>query len=92
LVNDSTKHLQGKTYIYEYLAKDNRKTEPFPLSMQEFIKTELRLQIQRFIQLFSFRPSHIDGHNHVHVIPQVAELIAPIMREIGIYKTRLPLE
>lgn len=38
-------------------------------------------------------PTHIDGHNHIHMIPEVAEIIAEIMTcNWGIYKIRIPDE
>lgn len=38
-------------------------------------------------------PTHIDGHNHIHVIPQVADILSEIMTCYwGIYKVRIPLE
>lgn len=33
------------------------------------METEIRAQIEKFIKLFKMKPSHIDGHNHVHIIP-----------------------
>jgi len=39
-----------------------------PLRIQEFVRTEFRLQVQAFIRLFGCRPEHVDGHNHVHVV------------------------
>lgn len=38
-------------------------------------------------------PSHIDGHNHVHMVPGVATIIAEIMACYwGIYKVRISEE
>ena len=47
--------------------------------------------MREFVRVFRRRPSHVDGHNHIHVIPQIAEIISPIMSEYGIYLTRLPM-
>jgi len=38
-------------------------------------------------------PTHIDGHNHIHVIPEIAEVLSEIMTNYwGIYKIRIPEE
>ena len=36
------------------------------------------------------KPSHIDGHNHVHCLPGIAEIISQVLCQYGIYKIRLP--
>lgn len=33
---------------------------------------EIRAQVDRFLHLYGAIPSHIDGHQHIHVIPEVA--------------------
>jgi predicted glycoside hydrolase/deacetylase ChbG (UPF0249 family) len=47
--------------------------------------------VDRFIELFGRKPSHVDGHNHVHIIPPFTEVIAKTMKKLGIYKARMPL-
>lgn len=37
-------------------------------------------------------PTHIDGHQHVHIIPQVCKILAVVMKNAGIYWTRIPIE
>lgn len=37
-------------------------------------------------------PTHIDGHQHVHVLPQVAVILSQLMKETNISKTRNPSE
>lgn len=37
---------------------------------------ELSCQYERFITLFGAKPSHIDSHHHVHMIPQIFERVA----------------
>jgi predicted glycoside hydrolase/deacetylase ChbG (UPF0249 family)/glycosyltransferase involved in cell wall biosynthesis len=57
------------------------------------IAGEIRRQFERFIALTGELPSHVDGHNHIHVEAQIAEVLAPIMaREYGVYCVRLPRE
>ncbi len=54
---------------------------------------EIRRQFDRFIALTGELPSHVDGHHHIHVEPQVAAALARIMaREYGVYCVRLPRE
>lgn len=40
--------------------------------------------------MFKRRPSHVDSHNHLHLLTKVAKAIAQPMRELGIYRIRLP--
>jgi predicted glycoside hydrolase/deacetylase ChbG (UPF0249 family) len=40
------------------------------------------------MKLFRRRPSHLDGHNHVHVVPGIAKVVAKVMAEMGIYRVR----
>ena len=45
------------------------------------------------MKLYNRLPTHIDGHNHIHVIPEVAEILSEIMTDYwGIYKIRIPKE
>ncbi|MGL5291753.1 MAG: chitin disaccharide deacetylase [Vibrionaceae bacterium] len=39
------------------------------------IEAELELQFQRFIQLFGKKPTHIDSHHHVHLLPAIFPLV-----------------
>jgi predicted glycoside hydrolase/deacetylase ChbG (UPF0249 family) len=55
------------------------------------VSQELTAQVEKFIDLFGRKPSHIDGHNHAHIIPSFAAVIASTMRRLGICKTRIPL-
>jgi predicted glycoside hydrolase/deacetylase ChbG (UPF0249 family) len=57
------------------------------------IEAELRAQLCRFGELFNGRvPSHIDGHNHVHVFPRVRDVVARVAAELAIGRVCLPLE
>ncbi|WP_312946837.1 chitin disaccharide deacetylase [Superficieibacter sp.] len=48
------------------------------------VKGELNAQYQRFLQVFGRSPTHIDGHHHVHLIPQVYPLVAQFAHEKGL--------
>ncbi len=54
------------------------------------IENELRAQIDWFIASVGVRPSHIDGHNHIHVIPSVVSVMCKVMRHYQIGWTRMP--
>lgn len=56
------------------------------------IELETESQIRLFIETFGTFPSHLDGHNHAHVVPGVPEIISKVMHRFGIQKTRLPYE
>ena len=72
---------RGKDFLYQ--------TRQWSKECLNFVKQELRAQIERFIDVVGFRPSHVDGHNHVHLIPQVAECICEVCPKYGIYKVRM---
>ena len=41
---------------------------------------EISAQLTRFHYLFGHRPSHVDGHQHVHVFPRIREVFCQVMR------------
>lgn len=56
------------------------------------IKSEILEQIKFFIDQLKIFPSHIDGHQHVHIIPEIANVLSEIMVQNKILKTRIPIE
>ncbi|KAK3596285.1 hypothetical protein CHS0354_030660 [Potamilus streckersoni] len=56
------------------------------------VRTEIQCQIDWFWKYANNSPTHVDGHQHVHVIPGVAEVFASVLAENHINMTRLPLE
>lgn len=56
------------------------------------VKQEIQAQLQWFVNNVGLLPTHIDGHQHVHVLPQVCEILAEVMRNAGIHWTRIPVE
>lgn len=56
------------------------------------IKDEVQAQLQWFVNTVGSLPTHINGHQHVHVIPQVCEILATVMKENGVHWTRIPVE
>jgi predicted glycoside hydrolase/deacetylase ChbG (UPF0249 family) len=42
---------------------------------------EIRSQVDKFSQLFGRRPDFIDGHQHVHLLPQVRDAILLVAKD-----------
>lgn len=61
------------------------------LKMSE-VDLELRAQVNRFCELIGHMPDHMDGHQHVHVLPEVREVFARVLSDFGITYTRVPVE
>ncbi|KAM3611043.1 uncharacterized protein V6R79_012790 [Siganus canaliculatus] len=61
------------------------------LSMKQ-VELELRSQVSLFRDLTGHLPHHMDGHQHVHVLPEVREVFAQVLSELQIPYTRVPVE
>ncbi|KAG1957974.1 carbohydrate deacetylase [Pimephales promelas] len=61
------------------------------LKMSE-VEVELRAQVNRFCELVGHMPYHMDGHQHVHVLPEVREVFAQVLSDFGVTYTRVPIE
>ncbi|NXU44634.1 YDJC deacetylase, partial [Drymodes brunneopygia] len=61
------------------------------LNMSE-VKQELKAQVELFCELTGHLPPHMDGHQHVHVLPEVRHVFAEVLEEYGIKYTRVPIE
>ncbi|NXF03949.1 YDJC deacetylase, partial [Smithornis capensis] len=61
------------------------------LNMSE-VKQELKAQVELFRELTGHLPPHMDGHQHVHVLPEVRHVFAEVLEEYGIKYTRVPIE
>ncbi|XP_027507712.1 carbohydrate deacetylase isoform X2 [Corapipo altera] len=61
------------------------------LNMSE-VKQELKAQVELFHELTGHLPPHMDGHQHVHVLPEVRHVFAEVLEEYGIKYTRVPVE
>jgi predicted glycoside hydrolase/deacetylase ChbG (UPF0249 family) len=55
------------------------------------IEFELRAQVKKVIRA-GIRPTHFDGHKHVHVLPPVSEVVIRLAREFHIPAVRCPME
>ena len=60
------------------------------LSLED-IRTECRAQILKVIDA-GIAPSHIDGHLHVHLLPQLSPVLIQVAHEFGIRHVRCPTE
>ncbi|XP_072271740.1 carbohydrate deacetylase [Pyxicephalus adspersus] len=61
------------------------------LNMAE-VRQELCAQVKLFRELTGQNPQHMDGHQHVHVLPRIREVFAQVLHEHGIPYTRVPVE
>jgi hopanoid biosynthesis associated protein HpnK len=55
------------------------------------VRKELDAQIQR-VRAHGVQPTHLDGHQHVHVLPGIARVVAELARVNGIRGVRVPTE
>uniref|UniRef100_A0A8D0DL88 Carbohydrate deacetylase n=1 Tax=Salvator merianae TaxID=96440 RepID=A0A8D0DL88_SALMN len=56
------------------------------------VKEELRAQVDLFRELTGHLPHHMDGHQHVHVLPEIRHVFAQVLEDYGITYTRVPIE
>ncbi|KAF6773241.1 hypothetical protein AHF37_07775 [Paragonimus kellicotti] len=59
---------------------------------QDHIEQELERQLSNFHQLFLAPPSHVDGHQHVHVLPAIVPVLCRILPRHNVRWIRLPQE
>lgn len=55
------------------------------------VRTELDAQIRR-VRDSGITPTHLDGHQHVHVLPGVAQVVLELARTHGVRAVRYPAE
>lgn len=61
------------------------------ISLHE-VEMELIAQLERFEALVGSKPHHIDGHQHVHVLEGIAEVVARVCAAHQVKTVRLPQE
>ena len=49
-------------------------------------------QIRRFESVFGRAPTHVDGHNHIHVDARIAPTFASTLTRCNIMRTRVPVD
>lgn len=50
---------------------------------QAALRTEIAAQLRMFVHLFGRAPDFIDGHQHVHIFPQVRDALFAVARELA---------
>ena len=55
-------------------------------------RNEVEAQIQQFINLVGYIPNHVDGHQHVQVLPEIRDVIAQVMNSYSLNQIRIPFE
>jgi predicted glycoside hydrolase/deacetylase ChbG (UPF0249 family) len=48
---------------------------------RDVLMAEIRSQLQAFVAIFGRAPDFIDGHQHVHVFPQIGDALLEVARE-----------
>ena len=57
---------------------------------REHVERETEAQLDAFTALMGAAPTHVDGHQHVHTVPELAAWIAPVLARRGVRTTRIP--
>lgn len=57
----------------------------------EEIKLELEAQVAKAID-FGLTPTHLDSHQHLHILPGIARQVKEIGRRFGVTRIRIPTE
>ncbi len=57
----------------------------------EEIRTEFRAQVLKVFDA-GVTPTHLDGHLHVHILPQLSSIVIALAREFCIHAVRCPAE
>ncbi|NXI52891.1 YDJC deacetylase, partial [Chloroceryle aenea] len=55
-------------------------------------RTALSKGLLNMSELMGHLPPHMDGHQHIHVLPEVRHVFAEVLEEYGIKYTRVPIE
>ncbi|XP_022101117.1 carbohydrate deacetylase-like isoform X2 [Acanthaster planci] len=84
LVASTSGVLRGKFGFRKALASGSIKGDE--------LREEIRAQFHRFQELTGHSPTHVDGHQHVHVLPGVREILANTAKEYGILAVRIPIQ
>ena len=49
---------------------------------RDALVSEIRIQLQAFIDTFGRAPDFVDGHQHVHLLPQVGDALLQVVKEM----------
>jgi chitin disaccharide deacetylase len=50
---------------------------------RDALVSEIRSQLQTFVEMFGHAPDFIDGHQHVHLLPQVGEALLQVVKDMA---------
>jgi predicted glycoside hydrolase/deacetylase ChbG (UPF0249 family) len=50
---------------------------------RDTLVSEIRSQLQTFVEMFGHAPDFIDGHQHVHLLPQVGEALLQVVKDMA---------
>jgi chitin disaccharide deacetylase len=50
---------------------------------RDALVSEIRSQLQAFVEMFGHAPDFIDGHQHVHLLPQVGEALLQVVKDMA---------
>jgi predicted glycoside hydrolase/deacetylase ChbG (UPF0249 family) len=56
------------------------------------VKTEVKAQLNWFRTNVGSYPTHIDGHNHIHIVQHLVPILSEVFKEEGVKKLRIPYE
>lgn len=54
------------------------------------VAREAEAQLDAFAELMGSPAAHVDGHQHAHTVPFLAEALAPVLAARGVLTTRIP--
>ncbi len=74
------------------LASILHKKVPFRRRLESKIECEIRRQIQYYKELTGLEKISIDGHQHIHLVPIVLDIILNLSKQNGIYWIRTTQE
>jgi predicted glycoside hydrolase/deacetylase ChbG (UPF0249 family) len=81
---DTALHMRGKSGIREALKQCQ-------ISMEE-VGIEVEAQLEAFKNLTGATPVFLNGHQHVHVLPGIAAVVARVAAREGVHFMRIPDE
>ncbi|XP_028400315.1 carbohydrate deacetylase-like [Dendronephthya gigantea] len=84
LMSEGTVYFRGKFGFREALSRGE-------IDMMH-VKDEVEAQIETYIKLVGYPPNHVDGHQHIHICPEIRDTIAQVMISYSLHQIRIPLE
>ena len=61
-------------------------------AFRESVDEEVVAQIEKFKELTGYYPTHVDGHQHVHILPNMPSILVPIFLLYNVISIRIPEE